>query len=102
MSAAPQPDFGPEQFAEGTGVSRETLARLKLYVGELRDWNRRLNLVSAGSLDDVWRRHIADCAQLADFVPRDTRTLADLGSGAGLPGLVLAELLRDRVGVTLY
>jgi len=101
---APEPAeaFGAEEFAARTGVSRETLARLKAYVGLLTDWNARHNLVSAKSLDDVWRRHIWDSAQLTAFVPATAKTLADLGSGAGFPGLVLAELLRDRVKVSLF
>jgi len=94
--------FGPEDFAAATGVSRETLARLKAYAGLLTDWNSRHNLVSARSLDDLWRRHMWDSAQLAPLVPPEARTLADLGSGAGFPGLVLAALLKDRVRVTLH
>ncbi|HTT98275.1 MAG TPA: 16S rRNA (guanine(527)-N(7))-methyltransferase RsmG [Rhizomicrobium sp.] len=94
--------FGPEEFAAETGVSRETLARLKAYVGLLEDWNARHNLVSASSLADVWRRHVWDSAQLAKYIPADARTLADLGSGGGFPGIVLAELLRDRVQVSLF
>ena len=94
--------FGPEDFATRTNVSRETLARLKAYVGLLQDWNTRHNLVSAKSLEDVWSRHIWDSAQLAPLVPAEAKTLADLGAGAGFPGLVLAELLRDRVHVTLF
>jgi 16S rRNA (guanine527-N7)-methyltransferase len=94
--------FGPEEFAAATGVSRETLSRLKAYVGLLEDWNARQNLVSASSLSDVWRRHIWDSAQLAQFIPDDAKMVADLGSGAGFPGLVLAELLRDRAKVTLF
>jgi 16S rRNA (guanine527-N7)-methyltransferase len=94
--------LAPEVFAERSGVSRETLARLTTYVDLLRDWNTRHNLVSARSLEDVWRRHIWDSAQLVQFVPAAAATLVDLGSGAGFPGLVLAELLRDRVTVTLY
>ena len=93
--------FGPEEFAIASGVSRETLARLKIYVSLLEDWNARHNLVSAASLADVWRRHVWDSAQLVLFVPRTAKTLIDLGSGAGFPGLVLAELLRGRVRVTL-
>jgi 16S rRNA (guanine527-N7)-methyltransferase len=93
--------FGPEEFAAATGVSRETLARLKRYAGLLQDWNNRHNLVSAGSLADLWRRHMWDSAQLTPLVPESARNLADLGSGAGFPGLVLAELLRRRVTVTL-
>ncbi len=98
---APEP-FGPEDFAAHAGVSRETLARLKAYVGLLQDWNARHNLVSARSLEDVWRRHVWDSAQLAPLVPATARTLADLGSGAGFPGLVLAELLRGRIAVSLF
>ena len=101
MSGAPEP-FGPEEFAAKTGVSHETLARLKAYVGLLEDWNSRHNLVSAKSLDDVWRRHVWDSAQLLKYMPAYTKTVADLGSGAGFPGLVLAELLRGRAEVVLY
>jgi 16S rRNA (guanine527-N7)-methyltransferase len=94
--------FGPEEFAAATGVSRETLARLKAYVGHLQDWNSRHNLVSARSLEEVWRRHVWDSAQLFPLIPPEANTLADLGSGAGFPGLVLAELLRGRTQVTLF
>jgi len=94
--------FGPEDFAARTGVSRETLARLKAYAGLLADWNTRHNLVSEASLADVWQRHFWDCAQLAPLVPAGARTLADLGSGAGFPGLVLALLLEGKTAVTLY
>jgi 16S rRNA (guanine527-N7)-methyltransferase len=94
--------FGPQQFAEKTGVSRETLAHLKAYADVLADWNARHNLVSAKSLDDVWQRHFWDSAQLAPLIPAEAQTLADMGSGAGFPGLVLAEMLRGRVAVTLY
>jgi 16S rRNA (guanine527-N7)-methyltransferase len=92
----------PEEFATASGVSRETLSRLKAYVGLLQDWNARHNLVSEASLADVWQRHIWDSAQLARYIPEGAQTLADLGSGAGFPGLVLAELLRDRTQVTLF
>jgi 16S rRNA (guanine527-N7)-methyltransferase len=88
--------FGPEQFATESCVSRETLARLKTYAGMLEDWNSRHNLVSRASLADVWRRHFWDSAQLAPLIPQDARSLIDLGSGAGFPGLILAELLKDR------
>jgi|ERR1051326_11627 16S rRNA (guanine527-N7)-methyltransferase len=92
------PEFGPEEFAAASGVSRETLARLKAYAGLLADWNARHNLVSAASLADVWRRHFWDSAQLAQFMPAKAKSLVDLGSGAGFPGLVLAILLRERPG----
>ncbi|HWC64391.1 MAG TPA: 16S rRNA (guanine(527)-N(7))-methyltransferase RsmG [Rhizomicrobium sp.] len=96
------PEFGPEEFAAQTHVSRETLVRLKAYAGLLQDWNTRHNLVSQASLQDLWPRHFWDSAQLVPLIPPDAKTLVDLGSGAGFPGLVLAELLRDRLAVTLY
>ena len=88
--------FGPEDFARSISVSRETLARLKLYAALLEDWNARHNLVSRESLNDLWRRHFLDSAQLVTWIPAGAQSLVDLGSGAGFPGLVLAELLRAR------
>lgn len=84
--------LGPVGFARISGVSREILDRLSTYVDLLSQWNRRINLVSANTMGDVWRRHILDCAQLYKLLPRRTRVLVDLGSGAGLPGLVLAAM----------
>jgi 16S rRNA (guanine527-N7)-methyltransferase len=85
-------------------VSRETLGRLKLYVSLLQDWNARINLVSARSLEDVWRRHVWDSAQLIDLIPVEAKSVVDLGSGAGFPGLVLGVVLAERGGarVVLY
>jgi 16S rRNA (guanine527-N7)-methyltransferase len=100
--ARPEEPFGPEEFAAATGVSRETLARLKAYIGLLTDWNTRHNLVSKASLEDVWRRHVWDSAQLAPLIPHEAKTLADIGSGAGFPGLVLAVMLQDRIKATLF
>jgi len=100
--SSPLPDFGPQEFAARTGVSRETLDRLKAYADLLVDWNSRHNLVSSASLADMWCRHFWDSAQIAPLVPETAKALADLGSGAGFPGLVLAELLRNRVSVTLH
>jgi len=102
LLAAPPKPFGPEEFAAATSVSRETLARLKAYSGLLTDWNARHNLVSKTSLDKIWHRHFWDSAQLTPMIPPDARTLVDLGSGAGFPGLVLAVMLRGKVTVTLF
>jgi 16S rRNA (guanine527-N7)-methyltransferase len=97
-------NFGPEEFAARSRVSRETLERLKLYAALLEDWNSRQNLVSQASLPTMWLRHFWDSAQLIQFIPAGASSLADLGSGAGFPGLVLAELKRDSPAfkVTLY
>lgn len=95
------PEFGPEDFAAKTGVSRETWARLKAYADILVDWNARHNLVAKSTLPDLWSRHFWDSAQLAPLIPSSARSLADLGSGAGFPGLVLAAL-RPELSVTLH
>jgi 16S rRNA (guanine527-N7)-methyltransferase len=68
------------------------LARLERLVVMLGEENQRQNLVSTASLDEVWRRHIADSAQLLMSVPRETSPWLDLGTGAGFPGLVVAAL----------
>jgi 16S rRNA (guanine527-N7)-methyltransferase len=73
-------------------VSRETAERLSAYVALLRKWQPAENLISPKTLPELWRRHIADSAQIVQLFPRDRRWL-DLGSGAGLPGMVIAILL---------
>ena len=72
-------------------VSRETMARLTLFVDLLEKWNPRINLVSRNSLQEVWTRHIADSVQLFRCV-RPAGHWVDLGSGGGFPGLVIAIL----------
>lgn len=97
----PEP-FGPAEFQAASNVSRETLARLKLFVSLLGDWNARMNLVSAKSLADVWKRHVWDSAQLFPLLQPGTQSFVDLGSGAGFPGLVLAILSEPGTRVVLY
>lgn len=80
----------PAEFRAASGVSRETLQRLDIYAGLLEKWNSTINLVGQRTLDDLWRRHMLDSAQLFPLIPPDARTLVDLGSGAGFPGMVLA------------
>src|SRR5579863_7255133 len=80
----------PRGFAALSGVSRETVARLEAYAGLLVRWSAHINLVGANTLDDLWRRHFLDSAQLLTHLPAATQSLIDLGSGAGFPGLVLA------------
>ncbi|QQR70066.1 MAG: 16S rRNA (guanine(527)-N(7))-methyltransferase RsmG [Alphaproteobacteria bacterium] len=71
-------------------VSRETWERLEAYIALLRQWQPRINLVGASTLPHLWHRHVMDSAQLYDLLPPKTRSLADIGSGAGFPGMVLA------------
>ena len=82
----------PDAFQSLTGVSRETRGRFETYAGLLVKWQKAINLVGPKTLGDVWRRHFLDSAQLWSLIPAGARTLVDLGSGAGLPGLVLALL----------
>lgn len=80
-------------------VPRETFERLHLYVDTLVKWQKQLNLISAKDVPDIWHRHILDCCQFSYAlanVPRETKIL-DLGSGGGLPGLILAILGFDNV-----
>lgn len=89
-------DMTPEDFARvalprlPANVSRETLARLEAYAALLAKWQAKINLVGPATLPETWRRHFLDSAQLYAHLPANTRVIADLGSGAGFPGLVLA------------
>ena len=75
--------------------SPETTGRLAAYRDLLLRWNACINLISAETAAEIDQRHIADCAQLQPLLPQDG-PIADLGSGAGLPGLVLAIIQPER------
>jgi 16S rRNA (guanine527-N7)-methyltransferase len=83
-------ESGKEAVLERFGVSRESGERLETYVSLLLTWQARINLIGPSTRDDIWNRHIGDALQLLALLPDNTRALADLGSGAGLPGLILA------------
>jgi 16S rRNA (guanine527-N7)-methyltransferase len=74
-------------------VSRETLERLTEFVGLLDRWRGITDLISDESFQDVWRRHVADSAQLISLA-RGAHTWVDMGTGAGFPGMVIALLLK--------
>lgn len=77
-------------------VSRETTERLEIYADLLRRWNPKINLVAPSTIDDLWTRHFADSAQILKLAPETPGHWADLGTGGGFPGLVIAILLHDR------
>ena len=70
--------------------SPETMDRLRTYARLLLTWTRRINLVSAHDAPRLWNRHVADSLRLLPLIPPGTPRAIDLGSGGGLPGLVLA------------
>jgi len=80
----------PEAVAERFNVSRESFEKLQIYVRLLLTWQKRINLIGPATEADIWSRHIADSLQLLALLLPNTKAVADLGSGAGLPGLVLA------------
>ena len=85
------------EAAAARSVPRETMARLEAYVALLLEENDRQNLISKTSADQIWGRHIADGAQLIRFAPRPDSSWVDIGSGAGLPGMVIAILCEGPV-----
>lgn len=82
-------------------VSRETGERLAVYVELIRKWQKSQNLVAPSTLDDIWRRHVADSAQTLAALPSARRWL-DFGSGAGFPGLVTAICLAETEGARVH
>src|SRR5256885_13055437 len=83
--------------AAGRPVSRETFERLSAYVELLKSEATRQNLVSKSSQEHIWERHILDSAQLLRFEPHAGATWLDVGSGAGLPGIVIACLAEGPI-----
>ena len=77
-------------------VSRETITSLKKYEEYLILANKNLNLIGKSTVDQIWIRHFLDSIQVIDFIDKSDKTLVDIGSGAGFPGLVLALASKDR------
>ncbi|HLT77170.1 MAG TPA: 16S rRNA (guanine(527)-N(7))-methyltransferase RsmG [Ferrovibrio sp.] len=82
----------PDDFQARTGVSRETLERLRIYAALLEKWQKAINLVAPNTVPELWSRHFLDSAQLLALAPPDTARWLDLGSGGGFPGLVIAAM----------
>ncbi len=85
-----------DTFSRFSRVSRETIRSLIKYEESLINANKNLNLIGKSTIDNIWIRHFLDSAQLIDFIDKNQKSLIDLGSGAGFPGLVLAILAKDR------
>jgi len=85
-----------DTFSRFTQVSRETIVSLKKYENKLIEANKKLNLIGNSTINQIWIRHFLDSVQVIDFIDKNNKTLIDIGSGAGFPGLVLAITLKDR------
>ncbi len=89
-----------KDFQIKTGCSDEVLAKLEIYHALLLKWQKAINLVSPKTIDEAWLRHFYDSAQLEPLILTSVRQIADLGSGAGFAGLVLA-IMRPDIDVHL-
>jgi 16S rRNA (guanine527-N7)-methyltransferase len=83
-------------FSSIYSVSRETNNNLIKYEKMLIKANKKLNLIGKSTIKQIWHRHFLDSAQVIDFICKNDKTILDLGSGAGFPGLILAILGKDR------
>jgi 16S rRNA (guanine527-N7)-methyltransferase len=83
-------------FNRFTRVSRETITSLEKYENNLINANIKLNLIGKSTIKDMWKRHFLDSAQVIDFIDKNSKTLVDIGSGAGFPGLILSIIIKDR------
>lgn len=96
-----RPVSNAAEFAAATGATARQIADLEAFRLRLETGNAVMNLIGPATLPDFWNRHALDSAQLLDLAP-EARTWADLGAGAGFPGLVLAILGRDRPGFHVH
>jgi len=71
-------------------VSRETKEKLLQYVSLLEKWNNSINLIAPSTVPDIWNRHIEDSLQIIPLLPKEKSNIIDIGSGAGLPGVVIS------------
>lgn len=90
-----------EAALEGAPLLRAAVGPLEKYEELLRRWQKSMNLVGEGTLQNVWTRHFADSAQILEIFP-NISTWADLGSGAGFPGMVMALCLKERPGAMVH
>ena len=99
--ATDEDGFGPEDVLRLSGVSRETFQKISGYLDLLDRWRERINLIGPGEGRHLWRRHVLDSLQLVEQISSEDKSVADLGSGAGFPGLILACALAERPGASV-
>ena len=99
--ATDEDGFGPEDVVRLTGVSRETFQKISAYLELLDRWRERINLIGPAEGRHLWRRHVLDSLQLLQYISAEDKSVADLGSGAGFPGLILACAMADKAGAAV-
>ena len=77
-------------------VPRETFERLELFQSMIIEKNKEINLISSKTEAILWDRHILDSAQTIDFIDKNIKICTDIGAGAGLPGIVLGILMKEK------
>ena len=82
-------------------VSRETISKLEIYAECLIEWQSKFNLIGKSTINSLWHRHILDSIQLVSTIPEDFQSLMDIGTGAGLPGFILA-IYYNELGKDIY
>ena len=82
-------------------VSRETIRKLDIYAECLIEWQSKFNLIGKSTINSLWHRHILDSIQLVRTLPDDFQSLMDIGTGAGLPGFILA-IYYNQSGKDIY
>tara|TARA_B100002019_G_scaffold251069_1_gene231292 strand:- start:256 stop:885 length:630 start_codon:yes stop_codon:yes gene_type:complete len=82
-------------------VSRETISKLEIYADCLIEWQSKFNLIGKSTINSLWHRHILDSIQLVSTIPEDFQSLMDIGTGAGLPGFILA-IYYNQLGKDIY
>ena len=85
-----------DTFSRYSQVSRETIRSLIKYEELLISNNKSFNLIGKSTVNNIWHRHFLDSFQAIDFIDKNQKTLVDIGSGAGFPGLVLSIIARER------
>jgi 16S rRNA (guanine527-N7)-methyltransferase len=83
-------------------VSRETIERIEAYEALILKWSKSINLVAKSTLTDLRARHILDSAELFPHLPSESQKVLDIGSGGGLPGLVLAIIGKEKLPFTKF
>ena len=85
-----------DTFSRIAQVSRETIISLEKYEKMLIEANKTLNLIGKSTISHIWNRHFLDSFQVIDFIGENEKSLIDIGSGAGFPGIILALVAKYR------